>query len=317
MQRHDLALAGFGERGRGATDEGGIAVVLDQRGAALALPAAGLQRAGRSRARRRLPRASARRRNGPRHARPAGGAGGAIPSASWAPAHRAAIRRRRALASRQARNWDCSTRGRKSSCRSTSSRAFMAAPSSATSRRISACAPASSRRPHQSRRGVKRPVAVERRRAQRAIGMGADQSGQGNPVGAHHRNDGHQADQPARAVWRGIAPRAQRGHAGAAACKGVHRQFPARQIIAVRLDRAFGQSRRHWLNGTAVSGRRPAASSSDARPTAALSAISTTSPFPRSRGGGASVAPRASRVAGEMLAQRSQNSVGAGGQIDR
>ncbi len=42
-KRHDLALAGLGERRRGAPDKTGIAVVLDQRGAALAFPAAGLQ----------------------------------------------------------------------------------------------------------------------------------------------------------------------------------------------------------------------------------------------------------------------------------
>ena len=47
--------------------------------------------------------------------------------------------------------------------------------------------------------------------------------------------------EPRRAVLRGIAPCDQRGHTGAAARGGVHRQFPRGQIIAVRLDRAFGQ----------------------------------------------------------------------------
>ena len=42
-QRHDLAFAGFGECGRGAADKAGIAVVLQQRGAALGFPAAGLE----------------------------------------------------------------------------------------------------------------------------------------------------------------------------------------------------------------------------------------------------------------------------------
>ena len=51
-----------------------------------------------------------------------------------------------------------------------------------------------------------RHVAIEQRRAQRAVGIGADQSGQGDFVGAPHRNDRHQADQPRRAVRRGIAP---------------------------------------------------------------------------------------------------------------
>ena len=41
-QRHDLALADFGERDGGAPDKGGIAVVLHQRGAAPGFPAAGL-----------------------------------------------------------------------------------------------------------------------------------------------------------------------------------------------------------------------------------------------------------------------------------
>ena len=42
-QRHDLALAGLGQRRSGAADEGRIALVLPKRGAALALPAAGFQ----------------------------------------------------------------------------------------------------------------------------------------------------------------------------------------------------------------------------------------------------------------------------------
>src|SRR5665647_3828085 len=43
VERHDLALAGLGERGRGAPDKSGVAVILDQRGAALSLPAPGFQ----------------------------------------------------------------------------------------------------------------------------------------------------------------------------------------------------------------------------------------------------------------------------------
>ena len=42
-QRHDLALAGLGQRRGSATDESRVAIVLAERGAALALPAAGLQ----------------------------------------------------------------------------------------------------------------------------------------------------------------------------------------------------------------------------------------------------------------------------------
>src|ERR1700720_3964564 len=40
MQRHDFALAGLGETFGGAPDKAGIAVVLPERGAALAFPAA-------------------------------------------------------------------------------------------------------------------------------------------------------------------------------------------------------------------------------------------------------------------------------------
>src|SRR5689334_2492562 len=43
-QGDDLALANLGKRRSGAADEGGIAIVLRQRGAALALPAAGFER---------------------------------------------------------------------------------------------------------------------------------------------------------------------------------------------------------------------------------------------------------------------------------
>src|SRR5262249_12474276 len=42
-QGDDLALAGLGERWYGAANEGGIACVLGERGAALALPAAGFE----------------------------------------------------------------------------------------------------------------------------------------------------------------------------------------------------------------------------------------------------------------------------------
>ena len=94
-QRHDLALASLGECRRGAADEGGVAFVLAQRGAALALPAAGFQ-PQENFERRCDCSAFARPRNGPRRARPADGAGGAVPSASCAPARRAAIRRPRA-----------------------------------------------------------------------------------------------------------------------------------------------------------------------------------------------------------------------------
>ena len=95
----------------------------------------------------------------------------------------------------------------------------------------------------QARHGIVGGVAIEQRRAERAVGIGVRQRGQGNPAGAPQRNRRHQADQAGRAVrcGSGVAPGAQRGDAGAAFGKSVHRQFPARQIIAVGLDGAFGK----------------------------------------------------------------------------
>ena len=53
---------------------------------------------------------------------------------------------------------------------------------------------------HQACDGILGHVAIQRRRAQRAIGVGADQRGQGDPVGAPHRDRGQQADQARLAV---------------------------------------------------------------------------------------------------------------------
>ena len=82
--------------------------------------------------------------------------------------------------------------------------------------------------------GFLRHVAVEQRRAKRAIGIGADQRGQRDLVGAPHRDHGHQADQGGC-----IAPRAERGGIDAAPRRSVHRQFPFGQIVAVRLGGAL------------------------------------------------------------------------------
>ena len=46
-------------------------------------------------------------------------------------------------------------------------------------------------------------VAVEQRRTQRAVGFGADQSGQGDLQGARHRYDGNEANQAGQAVLCG------------------------------------------------------------------------------------------------------------------
>ena len=84
--------------------------------------------------------------------------------------------------------------------------------------------------------GFLRHVAVEQRRAERAVGIGADQSGQRDLVGAPHRDHGHQADQGGS-----IAPRAERVGVAAAPRRSVHRQFPFGQIITVRLGGAHRQ----------------------------------------------------------------------------
>ena len=94
-----------------------------------------------------------------------------------------------------------------------------------------------------------RTVAIEQRRAQRAIGVGADPDGKRNPVGAPHRNDRHQAGQVS-----GIAPAAQRGRTNAAPCGGLYRQFPFGKVIAIGLSGALGQ--RAPLRGGDVGKRR-------------------------------------------------------------
>ena len=165
------------------------------------------------------------------------------------------------------------------------------------------------RRPQQSRRGIMRRVAIEQRRAKRAVGMGAHQSGQRNPAGVPHRHDRHQADQPRRASGAASLQRDQRGCAGAAARGRVHRQFPVGQIIAVRLDRAFGQraplaggdgrqrgERRHLA--TAAHAREPRLFI-EARPTAAR-INNLDHPFPRSRGTAAHSAALSTALSGKF-----------------
>jgi len=199
------------QRGYGTADEGGVTVVLDQRGAALAFqPLA--PAAGTSRARRRLPPACARRRNAQRRYRRGDGAGGAFLSFLAPSASRSNSSASR-VASRQARRRDCSTRGRKPCSRSTSPRVRMAAPSSETSRRISACAPVS--RACRSNRARRRALCrIEQRRAQRAVGMGADQSGQRDLVGARHRTpaSGRSSAPHRRAQHRSMRPARKRRH---------------------------------------------------------------------------------------------------------
>ena len=203
-------------RGVGAADEGGIALVLDQRGAALAFPAAGLERqeyfergATSSRVRatsKRTAPCSARRWRWRRSS-----------FSFLAPAPRAATRRRRAWHRDRRADWiaaraDAGRRGRERIGDGFHRRAIER--DVAQDQRVGAGFPCLE---HQARRGVIGPVAIEQRRAERAVGMGAHQRGQGNVVGARHRDDRHQADQPRRVVLYGIAWRDQRRRAGAAA----------------------------------------------------------------------------------------------------
>ena len=139
------------------------------------------------------------------------------------PARRAAIHRRRASRRGRRGHAIAARAARMPSRRSTSVNAFMAAPSSDMSRRISAWAPACRACCSICATASSGMVAIEQRRAKRAIGIGADQSGQGNLVGAPHRNHRHRPINPAS-----IAPRAERGSADAAARGSVHRQFPVR-----------------------------------------------------------------------------------------
>ena len=99
------------------------------------------------------------------------------------------------------------------------------------------------RRLHQLENGFIRHIAINQRRAQRAVGIGAHQRGQRNFVGAPQRNRRQKADQSGWAVGRqrGVAPRAQRGYPGPALRRGIHRQFPVGQIITVRLGGAPGE----------------------------------------------------------------------------
>ena len=104
-----------------------------------------------------------------------------------------------------------------------------------------------------ARDGFLSHVAVEQRRAERAVGIGADQSGQRDPVGAPHRDHRHQADQAGC-----IVPRAERVGVDAALRRSVHRQFPFRQIITIRLGGAH-RERAPLVRGNAYERRqRPA-----------------------------------------------------------
>ena len=157
--------------------------------------------------------------------------------------------------------------------------------------------------------GFLRHVAVEQRRAERAVGIGADQSGQRDLVGAPHRDHRHQADQAGC-----IAPRAERVGVGAAPRRSVHRQFPFGQIIAVRLGGAL-DSARHWARGNAGERRqRPAGAWRMrvrilARCTTDRRCVGNISHFPESPfaiyvADGAMRAPPGHRVHGATLAER-------------
>ncbi len=196
MERDDFKLTGFGERGRGAPDKGGIAIVLDQRGAALSLPAAGLQ------SQEVLERG-----------------GDFLACARDVEPDGAMLGQTVALAAqllqllgpqRIAQQFVGVARGVEAGAELPLQHARTQIippqhfPESvhgcaierhvAQDQRMGAGLP---RRVQQSRRGLVRPVAVERRRAQRAVGMSAHQRGQRNLEGPHQRNHRQQADQSA------------------------------------------------------------------------------------------------------------------------
>ena len=95
----------------------------------------------------------------------------------------------------------------------------------------------------QTLRGFLGKAAVEQRCAQRAVGARTCQSGQEDLAGAPQGDDRQKASQRGLFIGHegGVAPRAQRPNAGAAACGGVHGQFPGRQIVTVWFNRAFGK----------------------------------------------------------------------------
>ena len=137
--------------------------------------------------------------------------------------------------------------------------------------------------PQNVRHGILCHVAIEQRRAQRAVGIGADQGRQGNFVGAPHRNDRDKADQPG-----GIAPCAKCGGADTAPRGSVHRQLPFGQIIAVRLDGAPGKRAPwgYWNGGERrqrIAGCRRACVRIRARCTADNRCIGDLDHFPKSR----------------------------------
>ena len=134
--------------------------------------------------------------------------------------------------------------------------------------------------------GFLRHVAVEQRRAKRAVGIGADQSGQRDLVGAPHRDHRHQADQG----WKHRATRrARRCRRGPAPKRSP--PIPIRANNSRSARRRASDSARHWAAEMPASGvsapPEPGAcafaSLLDARRTVDVSAISATSPNPRSR----------------------------------
>ena len=226
-QRHDLALAGLRERRGGAADKGRIAGVLSERGAALALPAAGFQ----------LQEGLERRGD---IAWLAGDV--ELDGAVLGEAVALAAQLLQFLGAERFLQQFVGIAGgveTGADMRLQHGRLHAVAPQDicegfhggaverhvAQDQRMGAGSP---RLLHQAGGGVFRQFAIERRRRQRAVGIGADQRGQGNLVGAPHRNHGHQPDQ-----FGGVAPRAERGGAAAAAGGSVHRQLPVGQIIAV------------------------------------------------------------------------------------
>ena len=233
-QQNDLALAGCGERHRGAADEGGIALVLHQRGAALGLPAAGFDlQEHLDRGRDALGRARDVKTHRPMLGKPVTLTAQLLqflgPKRFLQQFIGITAGIERGAQMRLQQFWTQAVAAQ-----------FLAErPHRATIERCRAqnqgMGPGGAPLLHELQRGGFRLLAVEQRRAQRAIGIGADQRRQRNFPGTPQRDDRQHSGQPR------IAPGGKGGSIGAAARGGVHRQFPIGQIIAVWLDRAVGE----------------------------------------------------------------------------
>ena len=200
-QRHDLALAGLGEFRGGAADETGIAIMLLERGAALTFPAGGFQR------QEYLDRGGDLLR-GARHLE-------TDFSVFGQPVALAAQLLQFLRSERIAQHFIGVARrieaGAEMGLQQARAHAVMpqhfreSSEGGAIERDVAQdqrMGAGFSRLADQPGGGVLGQIAIEWRRAERTVGVGTDQGGKGDSVGAPHRDRGQQADQARRAVGR-------------------------------------------------------------------------------------------------------------------